>query len=126
MIQKTGISKNVEYLGFLPYSEMLQELLKSDILLMMVNEKRHVPGKLFEYLRTGKPIIAFGNDNEEVQKILKEANAGRIFNFNENVGEFFNPGSGYKKFRTDFSVIKKYDRKNIAEELSRILDLSTE
>ncbi len=124
MLQKTGISKNVEYLGFLPYSEMLEELLKSDILLMMVNEKRHVPGKLFEYLRTGKPIIAFGNDNEEVKKILGEANAGRIFNFNENVREFFNTAAGYKRYKTNFSVIKKYDRKNIAEELTKILNKS--
>jgi len=124
MLQKTGISKNVEYLGFLPYSEMLEELLKSDILLMMVNEKRHVPGKLFEYLRTGKPIIAFGNDNEEVKKILGEANAGRIFNFNENVREFFDTAAGYKRYKTNFSVIKKYDRKNIAEELTKILNKS--
>ena len=124
IILRTGISKNVEYLGFLPYSEMLEELLKSNILLMMVNEKRHVPGKLFEYLRTGKPIIAFGSDNEEVKKILEETNAGRIFNFNENVEEFFNLESGYRKYATNFSVIKKYDRKNIAEELSRILNIS--
>ena len=43
------------------------------------SEKRHVPGKLFEYLRSGKPILAFGDVNQEVQRILKETQAGMIF-----------------------------------------------
>ncbi|MFZ0456000.1 MAG: hypothetical protein WAM24_19795, partial [Ignavibacteriaceae bacterium] len=101
--------------------------LKSDVLLMMVNEKRHVPGKLFEYLRTGKPILAFGNDNQEVKIILENANAGMIFNYQENAKEFFDlTKNGYKKFKTDIPLIKKYARRNIAGELSKILDKAAE
>jgi glycosyltransferase involved in cell wall biosynthesis len=126
MIKQLGISKHIDYLGFLPYRQMLEELLKSDILMMMATEKRHVPGKLFEYLRTGKPILAFGDDNEEVKQILEEAKAGMIFNYYENAKEFFElPDVGYKKFNTDISLIKKYDRKNIARELSEILSSAT-
>ncbi len=123
-IYELSITENIENLGFLPYKKMLEELMKSNVLMMMVTEKRHVPGKLFEYLRTGKPILAFGADNQEVKNILIEANAGMIYNYNSNESkDFFNLESGgYKKFKTDFSLIKKYDRVNIAAELSRILD----
>ena len=127
IINNLNISENSEYLGFLPYKQMLKELLKSDVLIMMVTEKRHVPGKLFEYLRTGKPILAFGNDNEEVKEILKESKAGMIFNYNESAKEFFDlSNTGYKKFKTDLSLIKKYDRKNIAKELGKILNKITD
>ena len=123
IIEHLKLIENAEYIGFLPYKQMLIELLKSDVLLMMVNEKRHVPGKLFEYLRTGKPILAFGNDNQEVKAIIEKANAGMIFNYNENAKEFFDlTKNGYKQFKTDIPLIKKYARRNIAGELGKILD----
>lgn len=117
-IKKAGLADATKYLGFLPYEKMLEELLNADYLLVCATEKRHLPGKLFEYLRTGKPIIAFGDDNEEVKNILNETNSGMIFKYNESAGEFFEKA---KTFNTDPSKIQKYNRKNIAEELSKIL-----
>jgi hypothetical protein len=67
---------------------MLKEILKASYLLVCVTEPRHVPGKLFEYLRAGKPIIAFGDGNEEVKKIITDANAGMIFGY-EDTAEIF-------------------------------------
>ena len=74
---KAEIGKNclmpyTGFAGFLPYDQLLEELMNASYLLVCATEKRHVPGKLFEYLRTGKPIIAFGDDNEEVKNILTE------------------------------------------------------
>ncbi len=50
-IKNYGLESFTEYLGFLPYQEMLMELFKADYLLVCATERRHVPGKLFEYLR---------------------------------------------------------------------------
>ncbi len=118
-IKKSGLENFTKYLGFLPYDKMVEELNKATYLLVCANEKRHVPGKLFEYLRAGKPIIAFGDDNIEVKKIITEANAGMIFSYDEDAHEFFEKTG---TFGTDLSKIKKYDRENIAEELSGILN----
>ena len=117
-IKNYGLESITENLGFLPYHKMLEELSNADYLLVCATEKRHVPGKLFEYLRIGKPIIAFGNDNEEVKQILNETKSGWLFRYDEELKGIFD-----KPIRNKFDIeqIKKYDRKNIAEKLREIL-----
>lgn len=118
-IKNYGLESFTEYLGFLPYQEMLIELFKADYLLVCATERRHVPGKLFEYLRIGKPIIAFVNDNKEVESILNKSGLGRIFRYDEEVKEIFNKDLN-SEVNSEF--IKKFDRKVIAEELVRIIN----
>jgi glycosyltransferase involved in cell wall biosynthesis len=120
IIIETGLSERTEYLGFLPYNKALEEMCNAAYLFVCATEKRHVPGKLFEYLRTGNPIIAFGDDNEEVKQILKEANAGRLYSYNDKAGEFFSIANS---FETDLNIVKNYDRKGIAEKMSGILNM---
>ncbi|MCZ6703111.1 MAG: hypothetical protein O6940_08730, partial [Ignavibacteria bacterium] len=75
--------------------------------------------KLFEYLRTGNPIIAFGNNNEEVKQILENSKAGIMFNYDESGEGFF---TNYKNLKPEPSYVVKFDRKRISEKLSKILD----
>jgi glycosyltransferase involved in cell wall biosynthesis len=117
-IGKNCLMPYTEYVGFLPYDQLLNELSLATYLLVCATEKRHVPGKLFEYMRTGKPIIAFGDDNEEVKSILAESNAGMIFNYNESGKELFEKTP---QLRTNLAAVEKFDRKNIAKELANIL-----
>jgi len=118
-ITEEGLNEVTEYCGFLPYNEMLKNIREADFLLVCASEPRHVPGKLFEYLRTGNPIIAFGNNNEEVKKILKNSNAGMMFNYDESGEEFF---SEYKTIKPNQEYVLRFDRKKITEELGKILD----
>ncbi len=120
-ITSSGLDDITEYVGFLPYDEMLKELQKASCLLVCATERRHVPGKLFEYLRIGKPIIAFGDDNKEVGEIISSANAGMMFKYTEDGSEFFEK---IGTFNTDLSKAEKFNRENIAGELGKILDKS--
>ena len=87
-LDSIGLNEKVILVGFLPYQEMIREILHADMLLVCSTEPRHVPGKLFEALRTGNPIIAFGDDNQEVKKIIEDANAGMMFGYDESGEEF--------------------------------------
>jgi glycosyltransferase involved in cell wall biosynthesis len=117
-IEQNGLTEYTEYSGFLPYKNVLEEMLSANYLLVCATEKRHVPGKLFEYLRTGNPIIAFGNDNEEVNNIIREANAGYLYSYKDTAEDFF---SNSKQLITNINFIKKYDRLTVAEKMINIL-----
>ncbi len=118
-ISSAGLDPYTDYLGFLPYQKMLTEVCNADFLLVCATEPRHVPGKLFEYLKAGKPIIAYGDNNEEIKKILDDSNAGMMFNYDESGEEFF---ANYKNLKAEPSYVVKFERKRISEELGKILD----
>ena len=121
-IQEAGLIDRTEYKGFLRYKQMIEEIEKASYLLVCASEKRHVPGKLFEYLRSEKPIIAFGDENEEIQQILNKTHAGMIFPLNSGGKEFF---ERINEFKTDISVVRPFDRKEIAGKLAQILRETT-
>jgi len=118
-LTKLGLKDSVQVAGFLPYQKMIEQICIADMLLVCSSEPRHVPGKLFEAMRTGNPIIAFGDNNEEVKHILKDANAGMMFRYDENVEEFFRVNF---KGNDNQKVILKYDRATISKEFSDILN----
>ena len=118
-ISAAGLAEATEYIGFLPYDEMIENIIKADILLVCATEPRHVPGKLFEYLRTGNPVIAFGENNEEVKEILTQSNAGMMFSYNETGEEFF---KRYGMFECDIQYLQNFDRNVITTELGKILN----
>lgn len=117
-IKEIGLLDKVEILGFLPYPEMIKQISKADILLVCASEPRHVPGKLFEALRTGNPIIAFGDDNTEVKQIIESTNSGMLFSYNDSCQEFF---KNYKNKKPDQTLIKSYDRALISKKFFEII-----
>jgi glycosyltransferase involved in cell wall biosynthesis len=119
-IKDSGLFDRTEYKGFLPYREMIEELSRASYLLVCPTEKRHVPGKLFEYLRSGKPILAFGDDNKEVKDILEQTNAGMMFPVSADGKEFF---VQLNNFKSNLNKVRQFDRKEIAEKLVQILNL---
>lgn len=118
-IENLGLTEYTEYKGFLPYDEVLKEMCKASYLLVCATEPRHFPGKLFEYMRACRPIIAFGNDNTEVAEVLKETNSGMLFRYKDAAEEFFKK---VHEFKTDLEKVKQFDRKVITEKLAEILD----
>ncbi len=73
--------------GYLSHASAIRAMQASDILLLVTNESHnargHIPGKLFEYLAAGKPILAVGDPEGDTAKILKETGAGRCYRFGD-------------------------------------------
>ena len=70
---------NLRHIPHMSHTQALSYMKKADFLLLPMTEqnyKFHSPLKLFEYLSTGKPIIA--SDNSDVREILKHRQNGML------------------------------------------------
>jgi hypothetical protein len=69
---------------------VLQELFKAPVLLLPLNDTPNVmgivPGKLYEYLASARPILAFGPLQGDTARIIRETEAGEIFAFDDTAG----------------------------------------
>ena len=66
----------IKTLGNLPQAQAIKNMEETDYLLLTMTNDYSVPGKLLEYLATGKRILAFSPLHGEVAKILSETRAG--------------------------------------------------
>ncbi|MBN2636379.1 MAG: glycosyltransferase [Prolixibacteraceae bacterium] len=66
--------------GYIPHDEVIHEYQKASCLLLLLNNSKnslgHIPGKFFEYLATGKPILAIAPPESDVAKIISENKIG--------------------------------------------------
>jgi glycosyltransferase involved in cell wall biosynthesis len=82
--QRLGVESSVIIEGYLPKDETVRKLKEADILYLPLelNPPQHqtlyLPGKLFEYLWLGKPILAFAEDSD-CKDILIESGLGMVF-----------------------------------------------
>ncbi len=89
-IQQLGLSEITELPGTLSRPEALKITLRSTLLLLPLNKAENargrIPGKLFEYLRSGKPILALGPTDSDVAGILEKTDHGKCFEYNDYEG----------------------------------------
>jgi hypothetical protein len=75
--------------GTVPRAEAQRQMAESDFLLLLdVNQLEiglQVPGKLFEYVRIGRPILAFTSNDSPVNRILGKSGVPHVCVFPEDV-----------------------------------------
>jgi glycosyltransferase involved in cell wall biosynthesis len=74
-IRRRGLDKVVRLAGQVTYQQTLQEMIDSDILLLLDTPGRciGVPAKLYEYLGAGKPILALAEPDGDVSWALRKS-----------------------------------------------------
>ena len=79
-IQRLNLGNKVMLKPYMPHIASIAELQQSDLLLLVINQvangKGIVPGKIFEYLGTRKPILCLGDPTGEAGEIIKTTNSG--------------------------------------------------
>jgi glycosyltransferase involved in cell wall biosynthesis len=118
--------------GSVPHKKLMQVYGSSSLLVLILtgykDAEGYMPGKLFEYLATGLPILGVGPVHGDAGTLLQETGAGQMI-ASENVEEmkrallrYFiewkeNPLPIVKK-----SAAKRYSRREITRQLSELLE----
>ncbi|MCT8140286.1 glycosyltransferase family 4 protein [Anaerobacillus sp. CMMVII] len=74
-VQRLGLEENVAIMGNLPHSQVLGEMKGANVLLLIndvtPDAGNYIPGKLFEYMAIGNPILALSLPGESTEIIEK-------------------------------------------------------
>ncbi|ATN08027.1 glycosyltransferase family 4 protein [Chryseobacterium indologenes] len=130
VIEKSGLKNHILNLGYLSHGKAVEEMQNSEMLLItnFPNEssKGIIPGKIFEYLASGKQILSFGPSGADVSKILEETNAGKHFSYDDSeavkrfILEKFNLWKN-GNLHENTQSIEQFSRKNLTQQLTKIL-----
>ncbi|WP_209389767.1 glycosyl transferase family 1 [Chryseobacterium sp. RR2-3-20] len=129
-LENSDLKNHILNLGYVSHDRAVQEMSNSSVLLITnfpnVSSKGIIPGKIFEYLATGKQILSFGPNEADVSKILQETNAGKHFSYedSEEIEDFI-----IQKFKLwkngnlseNTKNIEQFSRKNLTKQLSELL-----
>lgn len=137
MLEKTSVRDSVEMLPYLPHKKSVEYLMKSDALLMLCSGTDYteyiVPGKLYEYMGAGKPIISISPETGKVAEIIRRTGTGKnadetdIDKIAEIFLDFFRAKqAGRSPINPVEEEIKKYRRDELAKNLAEILSKITE
>lgn len=76
-------------LGYVSHNEAIEHQKKSQVLLLIEidskDTKSIIPGKLFEYMISGRPIIAIGPKGSDFAEIITKTNTGEFFEYSDKM-----------------------------------------
>ncbi|WP_124981508.1 glycosyltransferase family protein [Nonlabens xiamenensis] len=135
-IGQHGLFKYADLLGYLPHTDSVRLMFESQALLLIEidseDTKAIIPGKIFEYLASRRPIIAIGPAQSDMQAMIKNTSSGQYFGYENKQGLkafLIDIYKAYKKGKNDpvtASSLAPFHRKNLTQQLSQSIQQTWE
>lgn len=127
-----GLKDYISLLGYMSHKDAQIQQRQSQVLLLVEIDspetKCIIPGKLFEYMQSGRPIIAFGPENTDFKTILSSTNSGNSYSYKESEKEGIKSNilSYFEAYQTNNLRannidVQQFHRKQLTEQLAAIL-----
>ncbi|UZO79632.1 glycosyl transferase family 1 [Aquimarina sp. ERC-38] len=129
-IEEAGLKEYTTNLGYVSHTKAVQLQQSSQLLLLIEIDHKDckgiIAGKLFEYLKAKRPILALGPVNSDVEKIIKETESGYYFTYNttetlQNQLLTYYKHYKNKELQSASKNILKYHRKNLTGSLAEVI-----
>lgn len=134
-INQMGLTDVVIDFGYLKHQDAVQNLVNSDLLFLTLGDRKHIsavtPGKVFEYMGSLKPILAFIPDGV-TRALLQEYGASAVVGIKDvaagadAIEDYFEKWKSGQLPGGDPEFVKQFERSYTTGVLSRILDDLTE
>lgn len=129
-ITKFKLNDYLNNLGYVSHKEAIAHQKKSQVLLLIeINSedtKSIIPGKLFEYMVSNRPIIAIGPKGSDFSDIITQTNTGVFFDYSEKMKlksvilDFYNQFLE-GKLQSNGVGLQQYSRKNLTKQLAQLI-----
>ena len=129
-LKKFNINHYLNFLGYISHTEAIKLQRSAQVLLLIeidsVDTQMIIPGKLFEYLASERPILSIGPKNADFAEIIRETKTGTFFNYEEKdqiKSQLLNYFSAY--LNNSLKVIPKnidrFTRNALTEKLAKLI-----
>ena len=129
-IEENSLNSFLHNLGYVSHAEAIAAQRKSQVLLLLEIDspatKAIIPGKLFEYMVSGRPILALGPEGADFADILKETNTGIFITYQERQKLKSTLIELYSQFlngdlKVNAAGLQQYSRKNLTGKLADVI-----
>jgi len=134
-IEKAGLGPNLVNLGYQSHEVAVNEQRNASVLILPLRKEPEyeavLPGKLFEYLASRRPVLGIGQTDGAMAKVIRDTGSGIVYDWNEEkrlrayidlCWEEFKDG----ELRDLTSDISRYDRRKLTKRLASLLNEITE
>lgn len=124
------LKNKVEFLGYLPHQDILNEYQKCNLLLLLQNKTNNsqwiLPVKFFEYLAANRMILALGERKSDLADLMLDKRVGEILEYSdvEGIRAFISNVFTHSEQpdKSDINkLIEQFSHKNLAKKLEDIL-----
>jgi glycosyltransferase involved in cell wall biosynthesis len=117
--------RNFEYIPYVPHQDVPGYLQEASVLLLLIPEHKSskgiIPGKLFEYLAMGVPVLVIGPGDGDAAQIVRDSNSGAAVD-NSETKQVYELLDSWQQSKTMITNDGKYTRKNLTKNLTDILN----
>lgn len=125
--RESELGDRIENLGYISHEEVMKLYHNSSLLLLLANKSEmgttNVPGKIFELMMSGKPILGFGNPMGDAAQILEKSGCGKVFSYDalpEEIYAFLKTVIGKPQLQRNEEYISQFSRDKLAEKYLKL------
>ena len=128
-IKDHGLEKQLELLPHLEHREGLRVVGNSAVLLLPLNDSPNareiLPGKMYEYMALGRPILAIGPTGSDCEEIITQTGTGSYHSFSDVEGIQSALKKEFRRWQKGEAAeppkeIEKFSRRHLAGEMIRL------
>lgn len=130
LIAQLDLKSNVKVMKYVEHSQNIRYLIDSDLLLLLIRPQKYAySAKIFEYLASGKPILALVPPDGVAAELIRQTNSGLVIEpediqaIRQGILHFYalwEQGSLLPAVNWD--IVQQFERSRLTQQLAQILD----
>ncbi len=134
-IGQAGLAENLIDLGYQPHSRAIAEQQKASLLILPLRKepeyKAVLPGKLFEYLASWRPVLGIGQPDGAMAMILDQTKNGTVIAWNDRdslAGFIDSCWTDHLKGRLNVedADLSQFTRRSLTRQMAQLFDSATD
>lgn len=126
-IEKEGIGDLLVQSPYMSHSEVVLAQSRSNLLLLIINRTKNakgiLTGKVFEYLASGRPILAIGPLDGDISSLFEITHAESVIDYDDIEGIKKRIKSEFDAYprKVQYKNLEQFSRKALTKDLARVL-----